>query len=144
MFVTSMSRSQSNTLVSLSPDGRWRVWLVEVGRFVDRNYELRLEDMQNGEKTTIFSSPDEGEPIGTERIVWSPDSSRFLLLGRHFWAVPEAALPGGEQVYLSYDLQTREVRCNATQSTLPRVNLADALQLLGTNPAKMPATLPAK
>src|SRR5688500_9258366 len=56
------------TLVSLSPDEQQRVWLVELPVWMDRNFELRVEDLRTGSTRTLFRSPDEGRPVGSERI----------------------------------------------------------------------------
>jgi len=109
------------TLASVSPDGSALVRLVELPSFIDRNFELRLvtikEGTEQGAATTVFRSPDEGRPAGSERIVWSKDSSVFLLLGRHFYVTDEAKLPNGEMLYLFYDLRSGKTLCNATQQS---------------------------
>ena len=103
------------TLTSLSPDNRVTVSLVEKHRLIDRNFDLRIAGVHPNGVRTVFSSPDEGVPVGSERIVWSEDGKHFLLVGRHFFARPEADLNNGEQLYLLYDLESGRVRCNATQ-----------------------------
>ena len=105
------------TVTSLSPDDKWRVILVERRLFIDRNFHVRLEEVETGQTRTIFQSPDEGRPIGSERFVWSQDASRFLLLGRHFYRCDSAALPSGEQAYLMMDLNSDQIWCNAGQQT---------------------------
>jgi hypothetical protein len=102
------------SLTSTSPDRRIRVEIVEItGRF-DRNFFLRVSDLETGTTTNVFYSPDEGGP-GTERIVWSGDSSRLLLLGREFSVEERGRMPDGEQVYLLYDTKSGNLKCNATQ-----------------------------
>jgi hypothetical protein len=88
--------------------------LVERPGF-DRNFELRLTQVRTGEARTVFQSPDEGRPSGSERIVWSADGSRFLLLGRHFFVTERAKLAGGEQAYLMMDVRSGQQWCNASQ-----------------------------
>ncbi len=105
------------TLTSHSPDGACRVEWVEYQGRLDRNFYLRLSRAGGGGPTTIFNSPDEGKPIGTERIVWSRDSSRFVLLGRHFFVGEHARRTNGEVLYLLYDLRSGNLRCNAKQQT---------------------------
>jgi len=105
------------TVASLSPDEGKRAWVVELPRFVDRNFDIRIEDLETGDLETVFTSPDEGRPVGSERIVWATDSSRFLLLGRHFYVLPEGRLSTGESLYLLYDLRTGELWSNAAQQT---------------------------
>jgi hypothetical protein len=102
------------TVTSLSPDDALRVILVERPGF-DRNFELRLTQVRTGEARTVFQSPDEGRPSGSERIVWSADGSRFLLLGRHFFVTERAKLAGGEQAYLMMDVRSGQQWCNASQ-----------------------------
>ena len=115
------------TLVSLSPDDRMRVRIVERNDWLDRIFEVRLEDLSEGSSSTLFQSPDEGRPVGSERIVWSPDSRRFALLGRHFYHLGEgAAQPDGESLYLVYDLDSGKLRCNSRQqATYPPVDEAE-------------------
>lgn len=105
------------TVVSLSPDDATRAWVVELPRFIDRNIAVKVEDIASGKVTTVFTSPDEGRPVGSERIVWAADSSRFVLLGRHFYVLPEARLPGGESLYLLYDIRSGKLWSNAAQQT---------------------------
>jgi hypothetical protein len=127
------SRSHERvTLVSLSPDDKTRVWLVELPQLIDRNFELRLESVEKpGTMRTVFRSPDEGRPVGSERVLWSGDGRKFVLLGRHFYTERNAALSNGEQLYLLYDLDTTELRCNATQASTPRVTIDEARSLGG-------------
>ena len=89
--------NHQTTVTSLSPNENYRVTLVERRLDIDRNFELKLENLASHTITTVFHSPDEGRPIGSERIVWSVDDSRFLLLGRHFYATDASQLPSGEQ-----------------------------------------------
>lgn len=103
------------TLVSLSPDERYRVRMVEVPAFIDRNFELRLEDLKEGMISTIYTSPDEGRPIGSERIVWSRDSARFLLLGRRFSSGVLLPETGELAAYLMYDVTAGEAWCAADE-----------------------------
>lgn len=102
------------TLHSQSPDASHRVVLRELPVFLDRNFSLVLEDARTGHTNEIFRSPDEGPP-GSERIVWSEDSNRFLLLGTNFCTRSQASLPSGEQLYLVYDTVSGRLRCNASQ-----------------------------
>lgn len=115
------------TLQSLSPDDETRVRLIDTHGYIDRNFELWIEHPLHTSPRKVFRSPDEGRPEGSERIVWSPDSQRFVLLGRHFYTVDEAKLPNGEQLYLMMDVSTGQIWCNATQqSRYPNFALADA------------------
>jgi hypothetical protein len=105
------------SLRSTSPDGKYQVYLVEFTVFIDRNFKVRLTELATRKTRTLFSSPDEGRPVGTERVVWSKDARRFVLLGRQFFTKEEAHLPTGEQLYLMYDLSTGELWCNARQQS---------------------------
>jgi hypothetical protein len=102
------------SLTSISPDSLYKVELVELDNF-DRNFSVRLTHVNSNVATNIFDSPDEGRPIGTERIVWSQDSSQFLLLGRHFYVVGNAKPDKREAAYLTYEIKTGRLRCNARQ-----------------------------
>lgn len=106
------------TVTSLSPDDAHRVAVVELPAFFDRNFEVRLEEVGSGQVRTVFRSPDEGRPVGSERVVWSADGARFLLLGRHFYITDAGKLPSGEQAYLFMDVRSGQVWCNASQQSL--------------------------
>jgi hypothetical protein len=127
-------RSQERvTLVALSPDDTTRIWLVELAPRLDRNFELRIENLERpGMMQTVFKSPDEGRPIGSERVLWSADGRQLILVGRHFIVEPNAVLPEGEQLYLLYSLDTGELRCNARQAKYPRITIDEARALGGT------------
>jgi hypothetical protein len=114
------------TLISLAPGDVNRVWLVEVPSFIDRNFTLRIENLEERRIVTIFRSPDEGKPIGSERIIWATDGSRFVLLGRHFYVNQQATLASGERLYLMYDVRSGELWCNSSQqSTYPSFSRKD-------------------
>lgn len=110
-------RNDSISLASSSPDGAYRVEIAEHSDRLDRNFHLRLHHLAGKTVATVFDSPDEGRPVGTERIVWSRDSSRFVLIGRHFFVGDEARLTNGEAIYLLYDIKSGSIRCNATQQS---------------------------
>jgi hypothetical protein len=107
----------SVTLTCLSPDDKIRVTLVERRLDIDRNFHLRLEDVKTGNVKVIFRSPDEGRPVGSERIIWSVDSTRFVLLGRHFYQADAERLSTGEQPYLMIDVFSGRTWCNAHQQS---------------------------
>jgi hypothetical protein len=114
------------TLNSLSPDDTHRVTLVERRLDIDRNFELRLENLTTGRTKTVFRSPDEGRPVGSERIVWSADSSRFVVLGHHFYIADSGKLASGELAYLMMELNTGKIWCNSEQQAeFPRFGLDD-------------------
>jgi hypothetical protein len=96
---------------------------------VDRNFTIRLESRDEGEIRTVFSSPDEGMPEGTERFIWSGDSQYVLLVGSHFFVERSVAVGHSEQAYLLLHLPTKRVWCNSRQTSLPRLTqdvLSDA------------------
>ncbi len=113
------------TTQSLSPNDGFRAILRERGPSfgIDRNFVIQLENVLDGEVRTIFKSPDEGRPIGSERFAWSTDSKRVLLVGRHFYTVDDdITLKDGSRPYFLYDLETRDAWCNADQvKDLPRI-----------------------
>lgn len=108
------------TASRLSPDETKRVVVEDVVLLffqLDRNFRVLLQDagQTDGASKVVFESPDEGRPIGTERIVWSKDSSKFLLLGRHFVVHKGCTLSSGEIVYFMMDLPSGKTWCNARQ-----------------------------
>ena len=114
------SKQAASTVQSISPDGKLHVFLVEktYPGGIDRNFEILLElnSTQSAKREVLFSSPDEGRPIGTERFVWSKDGKYLLLLGKHFFVENTRNVTStGEMPYLLYDTQSREVKCNASQ-----------------------------
>ena len=70
--------------------------------------------MNDGNKTRIFQSPDEGLP-GTERIIWRRDHSQFVIVGRNFFVDERPRIPM-DVLYLLYDIPTGKVWCNAAQA----------------------------
>jgi hypothetical protein len=126
LFAVSGCRRENISLSSSSPDGAYRVEMVEyVGR-LDRNFYLRLHRMADKSVSTLFESPDEGRPVGIERIVWSRDSWQFVLLGCHFFVTDTAQLTNGEAAYLLYDVKSGKLRCNAVQqSQYPKFSRED-------------------
>jgi len=103
------------TLISLSPDDKNRVLLVEPPNFIDRNFEVRLQRQEENNFTQIFRSPDVYRPVGSERIIWSADSSKFGLFGRHLTDtkfLQDFTIGNGEILYLVYDLNTKKAYCH--------------------------------
>jgi hypothetical protein len=128
-FVGSRLAGHRTTLTSLAPDEHVRVHLAEIG-FFDRNFEIRIETLDDGQTTVVFRSPDEGRPSGSERIIWSRDSARFVLVGRHFFASADARLENGESLYVMHDLRTGEIWCNGTQqSSYPSFGPSDLAEI---------------
>ncbi|MEO1764357.1 MAG: hypothetical protein AAFR83_20900 [Cyanobacteria bacterium J06629_18] len=103
------------TLISLSPDDKNRVLLVEPPNFIDRNFEVRLQRKRKKGFTKIFRSPDVSKPAGSERIIWSADGCRFGLFGRHFTStkfLQDFTLENGNILYLVYDLNREKAYCH--------------------------------
>jgi hypothetical protein len=128
-------------IVARSPDSRWEARLIEMPEMIDRNFEIRLSDLQQRPPTevTIFRSPDEGRPPGTERFLWSEDSRFLLLLGKRFVTEGPTRLRTGEDMYLLYDLKTKRLWSNAQQTNLERftinkiaaLDFGESLDILG-------------
>jgi len=100
-----------------SPDETFRVSLVDQPVFLmpDRNFEVHLEEVARRHTRVVSRLPEAGVPAGSERVVWSADGSRFLVLGRHFSVADPGNLSTGEQAYLMMDVRSGEVWCNSTQ-----------------------------
>jgi hypothetical protein len=118
-----LNTNEQVTLKSSSPNDLYRVVLIDRTNFIDRNFDLLLQ--QRGEKALhLFHSPDVGKPPGSERVLWSSDSSQFILVGRHFFIQENLErhfkLKNGEIIYLLYDAKTRQLYCH--QSRLPEFN----------------------
>jgi len=112
--------AERTTLSRLSPDETIRASLVERERqFIDRNFQVQLESLADRTTTTIFRSPDEGSPYGSERLIWSKDGTLLLLVGRHFFVKDDLFLDNGDQLYLLHHLPSGKTWCNADQSSLP-------------------------
>ncbi len=105
------------TQTSLSPDERFRVRILDHGLpTIDRNFEVRVE--RDGKETTIFYSPDQDPSShGRERIVWSEDGKRFVILGRGFYVRDPPKSREEEVLYLMYDVDSGKLWCNADQQT---------------------------
>ncbi len=115
------------TAALVSPDGRLAAQLVELPKFLDRNFAVRLLPVgeQRAKAREVFESPDEGRPVGTERFLWSRDGKWLLLVGRYFYVRPGTPVVGGDALYLLYDTVSGSVRCNASQSKLEGFGIAD-------------------
>jgi len=116
-----LSREQE-TASQTSPTGRDRVVLVEKDGWIDRNFVVRLHKLgPDGGKAsgvrTVFASPDEGRPAGSERFIWSEDGRWVLLVGRRFLCTREVRLNTGETAYLLYDVAGNRLFCNSEQQS---------------------------
>lgn len=110
--------SRPTTVTRLSPDETVRARLVERWG-VGRNPVLQLEYLADGREVTIFRSPDAGGPEGTERLIWSKDGTRLLLVGRHFFVKDDLFLDNGDQLFFLYHLPTGKGWCNDPESRRP-------------------------
>ncbi len=130
LFLMACSKKDVVSLESVSPDGKNKVRLVELPVF-DRNFQVHL--IQQGVSTNIiYSSPDEGRPVGTERVVWSKDSDYFVLVGKHFTVTKEYKRPNGEQLYLLYQLSAKKLWSNALQANHAKFTSAELAGIVFT------------
>ncbi len=107
------------SLISESKNGAFQVTVLELTGMLDRNFQIWLQRRSDGFKINLFQSPDEGTPIGSERIIWSGDHSQFVLVGKEFFVEDGSRLPI-EKLYLLYDIPTGKLWCNASQAPGPR------------------------
>ena len=105
------------TTSRLSPDETSRVRLVDFrAHLLDRNFSISLERLETGTRVDLLPwSPDEGEPRGTERFVWSKDGTKVLLVGRHFFVRDDLMLDNGDQAYFLHDLKADRSWINSSQ-----------------------------
>ena len=108
---------RATTVSRLSPDETILARLVEVSLTpsLDRKFRLHLQFFVHSDMKSIFLSPDEGGggPPGTERLIWSKDGTKLLLVGRHFFVKDDLFLDNGDQLYFLYDLPTDRGWCNS-------------------------------
>jgi hypothetical protein len=105
------------TLSRLSPDETFRASLSERAVGFDRNFQIRIENLVTGARITVFRSPDEGKPYGSERLIWSKDGTKLLLVGRHFFVKEDLFLDNGDQLYFLYEVPTGRSWCNSAEDT---------------------------
>jgi hypothetical protein len=124
------------TCAAISPDGRWAALLVERNAGpLDRQFEVRLERRDSSHSTIVFTSPDEGRPVGTERFIWSGCSDYFLLVGRRFFVITGTPVTAdGEDAYLLHQVSAGLSWCNARQqSGLPPIRQSHLVKVFGTS-----------
>ena len=133
--------AEKTTITRLSPDETLRASLIEPEwQGIDRNFQIRLEDLVKGEKTTIFRSPDEGTPYGTERLIWSKDGKWLLLVGRHFFVKEDLFLDNGDQLYFLYQVSSGKFWLNsAERPDLPALKAETIEGIEFTEPVKLKA-----
>jgi hypothetical protein len=102
-----------------SPDENYRAEVVDPSfRFIDRNFCVRIMD-DKGNSRMVFRSPDEPVTgVGQERLLWSEDGNRFLLVGK-FWVREGSEIADGECLYLLCDVASGKVWCNSGQQVAP-------------------------
>lgn len=113
------------TLLANSPDGKCRLRINEYLLSMDRNFEVVLERTVNGhwQSKTIFRTPDEGRPPGTERAYWSVASDWVLLVGKNFKVENIHTLKSGDQLYFLYHVPSERLWCNAVQKDSERFDI---------------------
>lgn len=147
--VVALKFGDETTTQSLSPNEEYRVSLVEKSPafplVVDRNFSVRLATLNSdGHRMvadqTLFISPDEGKPVGSERFIWSKDSAYVLLVGRHFFLAEDISVVGGEQAYLLCHLPTKRIWCNSeqTKTRYSALNVAKLREIEFTLPVLTP------
>lgn len=107
-----------------SPDGSKVAMLAETPKWIpsiDRNFDFAIKDKKTGIRKVVFKSPDEGA-AGTERFIWSKNSTHVLLVGRNFSLDQKLQLQTGESVYILFNVDNGQIACNASQRPdYPRV-----------------------
>ncbi|HNH82830.1 MAG TPA: hypothetical protein PL157_10700 [Acidobacteriota bacterium] len=111
----------------LSPAGHWRAKLVDYKQ-ADHKIEIKLEDTTHHQPAKMIYAVDELPSFANERILWSKDETKLLVVGRGC-SVPNdcSKLATGEGLYLLYDIPTGTTRCNIRHSTTA-FNYADVAQ----------------
>lgn len=126
------------SLAQTSPTGGFRIGLREKAGFmkIDRNFSVVLWTLDTAglvaEERSVYESPDEGRPVGTERLWWSPDGKYALLTGRHFVVEPETPRDkDGVAAYLLVRIEDGYVWSNASQTRLHQRFGADKIRDVG-------------
>jgi hypothetical protein len=110
---------RETTVSRLSPDETILARLIEASatRSLVRHFKVRLQALRSDSRgfDNIFRSSeggDAGQP-GTERLIWSKDGTKLLLVGRHFFVKDDLFLDNGDQAFFLYDVPTRRGWCNS-------------------------------
>ena len=119
MLYQRVTEGRTTTTTRLSPDETILARLLETSPAwgLDRNFQVRLESLVDGTSKTIFHSPDEGRPPGTERLVWSKDGTMLLLVGRHFFVKEDLFLDTGDQLYFLYQVPSGKAWLNSAEAS---------------------------
>ena len=134
LFIAGVTRllrvEERVTLTSLSPDDTCRGRIVERPRRTPP-FSLRFQRLrpETEEETLCVWAEGEGRPPGSERLIWSVNGDRLLLLGRHFEVNGAARLPNGEQMYVLYDVPGRKLLTNALRSRGQGFSLDDVRRI---------------
>lgn len=105
------------TLISLSPDDKNRVVFVKLPT-LSGNFEVRLQHQGEKDYIKIYRSADLSKPVGSERIIWTADNSKFALFGRFYDSEHVVKYFRNYQtnnvdiLYLMYDLNTNKIYCH--------------------------------
>ena len=118
------------TTTALSPNEELQAVLVEPFDKIafDRNFVIKIGKSGRNldELESVFRSPDEGRPIGSERLIWSKDSQYLLLVGRKFFAHEDAPrIKSGETLYLLIHVPSKRQWCNSRQGKFERFGFND-------------------
>lgn len=126
------------THVSFSPDRSKRVFIVYLRRLIpglhDQNYELRLQKKGEASAETIYESGDLEGTAETERVVWSHDGSKFILLTSNpkyvkyakFNKQGLALLKSQEAIIFIFDVVENQA-CSITPKVLEEFNLPNSV-----------------
>jgi len=105
------SEGRSTTVSRLSPDETMLARLIEISltQSLGRHFKVQIQSKD------IFVSPEEEEAglPGTERLIWSKDGTKLLLVGRHFFVKDDLFLESGDQLFFLYDVLTGRGWCNS-------------------------------
>ncbi len=140
MLCQMVSAGRTTTTTRLSPDETLRARLVEVSPTwsIDRNFRIDLESLIDGTTKTIFHSPDEGRPAGSERLIWSKDGKRLLVVGRHCYVKDDLFLDNGDQLYFLHDIPSGKSWLNSDgNSDLPPLRAGTIEGIEFTEPVRL-------
>ena len=115
-YLVGLGRRPRATVLRLSPDERTRASLVEVGDGTggEREVSFRLERTSDrGEAFRLDLPGVAGGVAGTERLIWSRDGTRVVLVGRHFFGHADLMLAGGDELFLLHDVTSGRTWINS-------------------------------
>ncbi len=118
------------TVARLSPNEAWiaelgepQIWFnpdryvtIRLKRLYDENHRPLSEHRPGGNWKFLYQSMDEGRPEGTERLIWSKDGTKLLVVGRHFFVKKDLFLDNGDQLYFLHDVPSGKGWSNADKS----------------------------